>query len=365
MNNAPLDKMEPLDNKMEPSDNTSVNTMEEVCETSNSKILNSDRGLSTVVKCCYWERAVVRNIPLLFGIFGIICGLSFIFANIFYLNQYYQIVPSATLVLCSIILLILGTIAKQIQRQVDRFSEQNDEFAEHLDASKQGIKNLQAENEKLKLIIIDFDTTINSLKSVNAEVTNNNKQLAAQLQTLNQDIALEKTNLLNLEKQNDVLADETKQFSSLLCDERNNLIFMKKNNLDLLTTKIALEKSIHNFSVENAKLSSDVRELFSNNAKLLENNTKLSTNITLLEKTNNDLNAEVRELNKLIISLRTFQKKSVELIQVLSLYGDEAKKTGISLHEVAQDLLKTDHSLHDNVEALGIKLQILDKLINK
>jgi hypothetical protein len=37
----------------------------------------------------------------------------------------------------------------------------------------------------------------------------------------------------------------------------------------------------------------------------------------------------------------------------------------MSLHEVAQDLLQTDHHLHDNVEALGSKLTTLEQIISQ
>jgi hypothetical protein len=75
------------------------------------------------------------------------------------------------------------------------------------------------------------------------------------------------------------------------------------------------------------------------------------------------LQNELEESKTLITSLRAFQKKSVEIIQVLSLYGDEAKATGMSLKTVAQELIQTDHTLHDNVEALSAKLQVLDTML--
>jgi hypothetical protein len=51
-------------------------------------------------------------------------------------------------------------------------------------------------------------------------------------------------------------------------------------------------------------------------------------------------------------------------MQVLALYGEEAKNVGVSLHEVAQDLLQTDHHLRADVEELGTKIQILDGIIS-
>lgn len=64
------------------------------------------------------------------------------------------------------------------------------------------------------------------------------------------------------------------------------------------------------------------------------------------------MTAQLKDLNQL-------QRKSVQMIQMLTLYGDECKTLGVSLKDVAGELKQTDESLGLTAQELQVQLVAL------
>ena len=78
-----------------------------------------------------------------------------------------------------------------------------------------------------------------------------------------------------------------------------------------------------------------------------------------LEALSQKQQGQIQAMEEQLKSLNVLQRKSVRMIQMLSMYGDECKTLGVSLKDVAQELRKTDESLGLTSQELTAQLNAL------
>lgn len=67
----------------------------------------------------------------------------------------------------------------------------------------------------------------------------------------------------------------------------------------------------------------------------------------------------IEEMSKQLRNLNELQRRSVKMIQMLSVYGDDCKTLGINLRDVSSELRKTDESLGLSTQELQAQLRAL------
>ena len=91
-------------------------------------------------------------------------------------------------------------------------------------------------------------------------------------------------------------------------------------------------------------------------------NSESQVRVKELEELSREQRLTIAELTKHADNLNELQRKSVKMIQMLSLYGDECKTMGVSLKEVSNELKETDESLGLTSREMAVQLQALQKV---
>lgn len=90
-----------------------------------------------------------------------------------------------------------------------------------------------------------------------------------------------------------------------------------------------------------------------------------STKIQQLEQLAEKQREQISSMTKQLENLNELQRKSVRMIQMLSLYGDECKTLGIGLKDISSDLRKTDQSLGLSAKEMADQLRALQTITDQ
>lgn len=361
-------------------------------EDMNEKLIADDEiGPSGLIKCCMWGRSCVRSIPIIVAVCACIVGVGYTLADFFWFIDYKQLPPAFVSVICGVLLAVLGSIAKQIQAQVDRFKEQNGVYKQLNREHKSQIEQLKEQNGKYDKLNSEHEEAVEELKVQTEELMAQNNDLKIQID----EFKIQADNLRaqnnNLKTQVGVLSGENLSLKSSIekieknyHDEEKQLTEMLARNVELeanyqkekhqlVELQLNYEKEkqqlaeIHNINESLHRVLAEERQqvqcLRDENARLGVDLKDLGRDLEKAEKNIESLEKDLVESRGLVGRLRELQKKSAEAIAVMALYGEETKNTGLTLKEITKELTETEHHLHDDVESLGKKLDLLDTII--
>lgn len=170
----------------------------------------------------------------------------------------------------------------------------------------------------------------------------------------------------NLRDLNTEYSDENDRFKSLV----------KRAREQAEQSEVQIDKlhaSIHKMELSMGKLENLNTDYKQQLAQMREQNAQLSTEIGRIETMGHTQALQVKSLKSLseeqrdkidqlteqARNLNALQRRSVEMIQMLTLYGDDCKVMGVQLRNVSAELHKTDSSLGLTAREMRAQLRAL------
>jgi DNA repair exonuclease SbcCD ATPase subunit len=145
-------------------------------------------------------------------------------------------------------------------------------------------------------------------------------------------------------------------------DERNRLA---AENAELLRTREQFGKTLNDYKIELAKVREAHAAATTALAQLRTLAGDESARIQQLEAINVEQQRRLDEASKQLENLNELQRKSVRMIQLLTLYGDECKTLGVSLKDISGSLHQTDKTLGLTAGEMSLQLRALQTITDE
>lgn len=216
-----------------------------------------------------------------------------------------------------------GTAIK-IQKEIDRFQENNTIYSQHLAQHKQQVDRLEEEVTNARVEFERYQGEIDKLTTFSGTLENENA-------------ALRETEK-NLRKTKNDLQKQVQTLSTAVKDSQETIVHLNAEITRLQEIHNVLNQELHTARVLSQEQAQHL-------AAMKDHEIELTNQIAFLEE-------QAKNLNKL-------QKKSTKMIQMLALYGDDCKSLGINLKDVSQDLHKTDESLGLKTEEMAQQIKAM------
>lgn len=208
---------------------------------------------------------------------------------------------------------------------------------------------MRLQTRRMQQTNIELGTKVGHLETLNNEYAKTTGELRSLMATVD---ARYKARMSELKENAQRLSTEIDELNS----ENNEL---KEHNVKLASTAARFEKlsAAYNESLEqlrrqNEQVSRDLDAL-----RIL--NGERDVELESLRSLAAEQKARIAELTLQAENLNKLQQKSVRMIQMLSLYGDDCKTLGTSLKETASELRETDKSLGLTSQEMSVQLKAL------
>lgn len=208
----------------------------------------------------------------------------------------------------------------------------------HTDRLQETNDNLGEKVHSLESLQVEYATTAERLRKIIASTSAKHQQ-----------------HLDNFRAENDRLSEETEHVQAQVdkLHVENEELRDTCKRLEHLSNEY--HTSLHRLREQNACVKRELDEM-------RELNAESNDRVEQLESLAAQQRERIDELTRQAANLNELQRKSVKMIQMLSMYGDECRTMGISLKDTARELRNTDESLGLTSAEMSTQLRAL-KLI--